>query len=152
MVAAVKGKEGKSVKREREWGQGGKKKERKKEKYSYCGYCIESRYSSIGAKLVNWVRFDTVHSQSNSIGQIKWRAVNPTIGCGGGFSKGPKIAISLGTVSQSSFIPSPLSHKAEYQCCTLPFFLSLSPLFGPGSRTPVSVDFPKELVPQRPNC
>ena len=32
MVAAVKGKEGKSVKREREWGQGGKKKERKKER------------------------------------------------------------------------------------------------------------------------
>jgi len=109
VVAAVKGREGKSVKREREWDQERKKKKRKK---SIVG--IERRYSSIGTKLVNWVRFDTVYSQSNSIGQIKCRAVNPTIGCGGGVFERTQNCY-LPWYSKSILVYSlPLSHKVEY--------------------------------------
>jgi len=45
----------------------------------------------IGAKLVNWVRFDTARSQSNSIGQLKCSAVNPMIGWGKDFRKDTKL-------------------------------------------------------------
>jgi len=86
--AAAKGKGKGEISQERgEWGQGEKKRERE----SIVG--IEG--TRTGAKLVNWVRFDTARSQSNSIGQLKCSAVDPTIGWGKGFRKDPKLPFLL---------------------------------------------------------
>ena len=66
VVAAVNGKEGKSVKREREWGQGGKKKKEKREiKKSTVGAVLRAGTRVLG---LNWsIGSDSIQFTANQI-------------------------------------------------------------------------------------